>query len=603
MNGLRRMLGIVFAVALALVALPAAAQSKIYSLNISSTTSSTTTAPTIPSGVASTLYAIVKNETPNGNSNWNALVLTAPQGITINAAGTSTPNGQLSVAANGQSLTISNMSPVKPLQSVTITLSVTANVIACTTTTNLLWSVVPWTGSQPGSGQPFNLAPTPTLPYQPYTNVGSSGCSYSIAADLGAVPAGSAATTLNMTLKNTSAGAVPAITSLTSLNVPGALMVTGVSGAGVTASGNVVSITGLSLSAGQSFAFTITVKTAPSCTGSGPFAWTSSVSPAGFTGSNPSTTITSTGCSLSISSSPANVGAGDPFSVTVTLNGGPGGGKLNLTSNCSVTPSSVAVSGNSATFNITIAQTDPPVAQNCTINVASDQPGYGQTSLTYNNVYGGVLGCDNTSNFDSSNGNVLPNALDPNQDIAFLGDVSWGLRRGPNSVGPPPTCVKVNYTFTLGPGNISNLVYDKSSGQSATFKYVVIWKPVDVDQVPNASSGWTIFRPQVSWGIANPQPGTSDYVPALACVMDEPDLTTLSAAQVQALLPVIPSVPPFLGNPNAQYQPGLTAKMCIAQQGVTAIGQDPNYPNDPTKILIQFWDKVIDESDGHLQGP
>ena len=220
-------------------------------------------------------------------------------------------------------------------------------------------------------------------------------------------------------------------------------------------------------------------------------------------------------------------------------------------------------------------------------------------STAFNIFAAGNLGCTGgatgNANYDSSNGKT-DLTLDPNPDSAFVGSPGWGLRRGANTDGA--SCVNTDYTFTLDTVNkVATLLSDKTTGQSAAFKYVVLWNPVPVDQT-GATTGWTQFRPQVSWGIANPVPNTMDYIPALSCVSDPPDLSVLTPAQLLALLPIIPNVAPFDTNPNSQFQPGATALMCIAQQGFTSVGLDGT-----GKILVQYWDKVIDESDGHIAGP
>jgi len=202
-------------------------------------------------------------------------------------------------------------------------------------------------------------------------------------------------------------------------------------------------------------------------------------------------------------------------------------------------------------------------------------------------VFNGVLGCASTDNFA---GNT---ALDPDgTQTLFLGTPDWALRRGPNwddTTGA--NCVKVDYTVNFDPNtNTASVLWDKSTGQHASFKYVLLWTPVAV----NSTTGWTAIQPALSWGVTNPVIGTSDYVPALMCKGD--DLT-----QGQAILPTIPNAPPFndaTKYPPAQYpqyQPGQLAKMCIAQQGQTSVGVDGS-----GNVIVQYWDEVIDEADGFI---
>ena len=63
-------------------------------------------------------------------------------------------------------------------------------------------------------------------------------------------------------------------------------------------------------------------------------------------------------------------------------------------------------------------------------------------------------------------------------------------------------------------------------------------------------------------------------------------------------MPMLPDVAPFIDNPYEQYRYDGTrkAKMCVAQQGWTAVGTDTISGN----TLIQYWTNVIDLSDGFM---
>ncbi len=221
--------------------------------------------------------------------------------------------------------------------------------------------------------------------------------------------------------------------------------------------------------------------------------------------------------------------------------------------------------------------------------------GSNATSNPFNIFAGGQIGCSTSNDYDSSNGknNFL---LDPFAGTEYVGTPGWGLRRGANKNGAG--CVLVDYTMGVSNG-VASLLWDKTTGQQATFEYLVLWSPVTVDISGDSGTGWSQSRPQVSWGITNPN-FPADYIPALACVSDPADLTTLTPAQLAALLPTIPNAPPY-NNPlqyppgtYPQYQPGQTAMMCISQQGHTSVGLDIN-----GNIQVQYWDKVIDEADGY----
>ncbi len=296
---------------------------------------------------------------------------------------------------------------------------------------------------------------------------------------------------------------------------------------------------------------------------------------------------------LTISSAPTSAVAGTPFVVIVGET--PGGLTPTMTSDCGATQTNVS-SPTSTTFTVTI-----PSQGVC--NITFSVPGYTQALLSPFKAYKGVLFCgDYDSVLGSSNHFYDPDLPSTQSGLgsSYVGTPGWGLRRGPNRDGS--ACVPVNYTCDLNAiTNVASCSFDKASGQLATFKYLFLWTPKPpVD-------GWTNYRPQVSWNIANPDNtfALPDWVPLLACISDlfpvyPPDLPT-------TILPVIPSVPPFTDPANAPpppatntghswYQPGVTALVCGGQQGWTAVGSPPN-------ALLQVWNIVIDESDLVVKGP
>jgi hypothetical protein len=216
-------------------------------------------------------------------------------------------------------------------------------------------------------------------------------------------------------------------------------------------------------------------------------------------------------------------------------------------------------------------------------------------------IFNGVLNC---GDFASQGGRT---DLDPNLDGPFVGTPGWGLRRGPNTDGS--ACTLVDFTCDLTLSNIASCSYDKTTGQQASFTYVFLWNPVPPIALtdppnPNPGAGWTNYRSQISWGIANPNPDTTsvDWVPGLACVIDMfPPLSPIPThAQMLAVLPIIPNVQPFITNgaAHSQYLPGASALVCIGQQGSTSVG-NPSTGN----VLIQYYDKVLDEVDLLMKGP
>lgn len=122
-----------------------------------------------------TLTATIKNETPNGNSSINSLVLTLPAGLTV-ANTTSDPpvknwSGDLTYTTGGGSVSLSNMSPLKPLQSFTLTLKVSVGSTAATCS-GLQWNAAAWTGSS-FSGDTFRQLFPPELAVSSTTTIAS----------------------------------------------------------------------------------------------------------------------------------------------------------------------------------------------------------------------------------------------------------------------------------------------------------------------------------------------------------------------------------------------------------------------------------------------
>jgi hypothetical protein len=171
--------------------------------------------------------------------------------------------------------------------------------------------------------------------------------------------------------------------------------------------------------------------------------------------------------------------------------------------------------------------------------------------------------------------------------------------RGTNTVtspdntncGPP-----IPYTFSCDANRNCHFVED-SLGQHTSIEYVVLWPAVPLTGVgadPTADK-----QPCVSWGVADPDPGSDatvcgiDYVPGLACNTDNVDGGS-------AVMPTIPPNIPGYSDKDPglypQYQAGQTAKVCIAQHGFTsgigaAVGS------------IVYWTKVIDQSDSGIRLP
>ena len=151
----------------------------------------------------------------------------------------------------------------------------------------------------------------------------------------------------------------------------------------------------------------------------------------------------------------------------------------------------------------------------------------------------------------------------------------FGLLRGPNKPPFPACTVAAPYTFklvtTTTPQTGSFLV-PQGTNQGLSAEYVFVLKAVPAD--PNTL--WLTHPLKVSWGIAQPDITTSDYVPVGACNYAPADFTQLSASDLAGVTPNIPNAPPFNQPPiyqNAnypQYQPGMPYLICAAGTGLCA---------------------------------
>ena len=162
MNRLFKMLGFLAVMLVAALAGPASAGSpeKIFTLTMSPAS--------VAAGATASFTATFRNATPSGNSSINSLILTAPAGVTITAV-SAPPSGSASIGTGGASVSVSNMSPVKPGQTFVVTLS--ATIPASPGCTSYAWSAQSWTGSS-FSGDTFRLLPPPQSSLT--TNVASS---------------------------------------------------------------------------------------------------------------------------------------------------------------------------------------------------------------------------------------------------------------------------------------------------------------------------------------------------------------------------------------------------------------------------------------------
>jgi len=156
---------VVATVVLGLLALPGnAAPEKQFSLRF----------PTSLSAGTQNISVVLKNETPNGNSNINSFRITAataPAGFSINSI---TP-GSGTLSNGNKTISVVNINTLKPQQSATYTLNVTVPNLGCAGG-SIVWTGAAFTGNSL-NGDPFRLhTQSESGPSQLTTSV-TTGCS------------------------------------------------------------------------------------------------------------------------------------------------------------------------------------------------------------------------------------------------------------------------------------------------------------------------------------------------------------------------------------------------------------------------------------------
>jgi hypothetical protein len=150
----RRLIAKVAALVLAVAAIvvpvtiATAAPEKIFTITMSPSS--------IPAGATNvTVTATFKNATPSGNSTINSLKLaaTGAPGATITSA---TGTGTEVVAADGRSVSVSGIPPVKPGKTYVLTMKLTTPAQTSCSGTSITWSGSAWTGNS-FSGDSFHF--------------------------------------------------------------------------------------------------------------------------------------------------------------------------------------------------------------------------------------------------------------------------------------------------------------------------------------------------------------------------------------------------------------------------------------------------------------
>ena len=185
----------------------------------------------------------------------------------------------------------------------------------------------------------------------------------------------------------------------------------------------------------------------------------------------------------------------------------------------------------------------------------------------------GNLGCgSSTPGYSNEVGN--PN-LDP---LAGTGTPDWVLTRDSD----PLIChTPMPFSFSFNPfGNTANFTAPSAPSEHVWAEYTILWASQPVDQTTGFAPNVSIL---VTYGVPNPQIGTDDYFPAVACVDND----------FNAPFATIPAgAPPRDPVKYPQYQPGQPALVCVAAQGWTSVGKDSN-----GNVLVQYYSTFIDKVD------
>ena len=121
-------------------------------------------------GTSASLNATITNETPNGNSSINSLILTLPAGYTVDVSMTPSANWPGNVTWTSTSISVSNMSPLKPRDTFMLSFKVSVDSAAAGSCAPQLWNARAWTGSS-FSGDTFRQLFPPEIAVNSTTTV------------------------------------------------------------------------------------------------------------------------------------------------------------------------------------------------------------------------------------------------------------------------------------------------------------------------------------------------------------------------------------------------------------------------------------------------
>jgi len=531
-----------------------------------------TPSPVTAGTSAQSMTATYTNPSSNTTS-FGSVSLTAPAGFKIVAATSLT--GTATIAVGGGSVTVAGIT-LAPGGTFALNLSVDINCTAATAG----WGSAVWSGSPVGTGVAASIdaASSSTT-----TTVSASACKYRLDLTPSPVTAGTSAQGMTATFANpasngTSFGSL-SLTAPSGFTIVSATPPSGT--ATVAAGGGSVSVAGITLSPGGTFALALSVNVNCSAsTGN----WTSVVWTGTPVGSgvqaalDPSSSIQTTvtgGCSFKFLTQPSNalintaispaivVGLVDSsnnvvtsFSGPVTLTKKSGPGTL------SGTLGPIAAVNGQATFNSVMANTIGDYVITATSGTLS-------VDSNLFTIYGGLLNCSPTPPFTFSDPSV--NVTDSSESGYASGSRGYWNKDGMN-------CVPILYTFTNtilstdARKNTVHLAWDTSTQQHPAFTYTMTWQAEDVDNPSNpdtqgaANYGWPVPRRPYFYWLPTDASVTiipAGSVPGLTCVstdlpapygMLDADVAASARGTTSTITVDVPPIAPG-GYPTSAFPP------------------------------------------------
>jgi hypothetical protein len=528
MNSLRKVFGLLMALTIAAVALPAAAQtsncpspSKCYSVDVHPNGSINSNVPA-SSTTSANVVVTITNETPQtGVSTINSFIITPPAGVTVVDPATTADNPGMTAVMQGGSVYVNGFNGLKSGQKAPYYLSVKLRVTYPTTMACLqsfTWNAIAFNGNSFGNTNYTFIQVVGTgtsgVTNQPTNATQTVACSYSFSGLASSIAKG---TSVPATVSVTNSGSV-AITQF-SLTASGGLQV---SPAGPYT---------VNIPPGPTpTAIPVTI-TAPCGSGTTGGAWSTSVQPSGFSTTSTASTSVTGDCKVVFTSQPNT--ALDGAVVTNTYENNPPGSPVQV--QLKLGDGSNAPDGTSVSMS----------GGSCSITAGNTATTSGGLATFSNLTMGAGTGCQLTASaagFTSGSSTGTFSILPTSGRLACSGTVLSGnvnqpgyyevLRGAQNKDGSCNT--SVSYILTnkiLDPTNPSfAFTWDTTTGTGepyAAFSYTVNWAIEDTTS--SSTPGWPNAKNvKVAWytdSLGNPI-----YIRAQSCTSESlpATLTTLS---------------------------------------------------------------------------